>query len=265
MPELTYLSLGWDVQSFTLAAMFALGELPPINLAIHADTGHEAQGTYDHARKWTPWLEKRGLSVVTVQPTDNRVIRTDWSGSVMIPAFTASRDDESSGHIRRQCTGDWKISPSRRYVRSLLGRGQPALGAVRCIMGISLDEWTRMRTADVAYIENSYPLVDMRMTRMDCITWLESHSLDTPPKSACTFCPYHNRAQWQAMKREGGFDWEDALEKDKAIRNSRQGFDLYVHSSRLPLEKAVRIPEDVGAQQLELDMEMPCDGGVCFV
>ena len=51
MPELTYLSLGWGVQSFTLAAMAALGELPPIDLAIHADTGHEAQGTYDHARK----------------------------------------------------------------------------------------------------------------------------------------------------------------------------------------------------------------------
>ena len=42
MPEITYLSLGWGVQSWTIAAMAALGELPPIDLAIHADTGHEA-------------------------------------------------------------------------------------------------------------------------------------------------------------------------------------------------------------------------------
>ena len=42
MPEITYLSLGWGVQSWTIAAMAALEELPPIDLAIHADTGHEA-------------------------------------------------------------------------------------------------------------------------------------------------------------------------------------------------------------------------------
>ena len=263
MPELTYLSLGWGVQSFTLAAMYTLGDLPPIDLAIHADTGHEAHGTYDHARKWTPWLEERGLPVVTVQPPNNSVLRSDWSDSVMVPAFTTSREDGSRGQIRRQCTGNWKISPSRRYVRSLLSQGRPVPGAVHCVMGISLDEWTRMRTADVAYIENVYPLVDMRMTRMDCVTWLESHSLDVPPKSACVFRPYHSAQQWKNLKRQGGPDWEHALEIDESIRDSRQGFDLYVHPGRLPLEEAVRIPEDVGAQQLEL--EMPCDGGVCFV
>ena len=43
MPDLTYLSLGWGVQSFTLAAMVALEEVPPIVLAIHADTPHEKE------------------------------------------------------------------------------------------------------------------------------------------------------------------------------------------------------------------------------
>jgi hypothetical protein len=33
----TAISLGWGVQSFTLAAMVALGELPPVDVAIHAD------------------------------------------------------------------------------------------------------------------------------------------------------------------------------------------------------------------------------------
>jgi hypothetical protein len=87
--------------------------------------------------------------------------------------------------------------------------------------------------------------------------------LDAPPKSACVFCPYHSAQQWKNLKRQGGHDWEHALEIDESIRDSRQGFDLYVHNARAPLEEAVRIPEDVGAQQLEL--EMPCDGGVCFV
>jgi len=38
------LSLGWGVQSFTLAAMVALGDLEPVDVAIHADTTHEANG-----------------------------------------------------------------------------------------------------------------------------------------------------------------------------------------------------------------------------
>ena len=57
-PEITFLSLGWGVQSFTIAAMAVLKEIAPIDLAVHADTGHEAQGTYDHARRWTAWLEE---------------------------------------------------------------------------------------------------------------------------------------------------------------------------------------------------------------
>lgn len=48
------ISLGWGVQSFTLAAMSALGELPAVDVAIHADTTHEASGTYAFAARWTP-------------------------------------------------------------------------------------------------------------------------------------------------------------------------------------------------------------------
>ena len=58
---LRVLSLGWGVQSWTLAAMIALKELPLVDYAVHADTTHEHEGTYAHAAKWTPWLEERGV------------------------------------------------------------------------------------------------------------------------------------------------------------------------------------------------------------
>ncbi len=54
------LSLGWGVQSFTLAAMAALGEIEQPDVAIHADTTHESRDTYQFAREWIPWLEARG-------------------------------------------------------------------------------------------------------------------------------------------------------------------------------------------------------------
>ena len=263
MPELTYLSLGWGVQSWTIAAMVALGDLPPIDLAIHADTGHEPQRTYDHAAKWTPWLEERGLTVVTVKPVNQQVIREDWGiGSVHIPAFTLAKSDGSHGQIRRQCTKHWKLQPIRAHLRTLLSP-RPAPGAVECWQGISLDEYSRMRSSDVKYIENVYPLVDRRMSRGDCIAWLQGKGLDVPPKSSCVFCPYHSLSAWRDLKAQGGPDWDKAVYVDQNIRARRNDFRLFVHPARQPLEEAVRIPSDYGAEQLELGI--PCDGGVCFV
>ncbi len=260
---LRIISLGWGVQSFTLAAMTALEELPPVDFAVHADTTHEAEGTYAHAAKWTPWLEERGVKVVTVQGTRTDVVQKVNVTKVIIPAFT-SADDGKQGQVRRQCTGDWKINPIRRFIRSQIGKPTP--GSVQSLQGISLDEWQRMRTSDVKYIENVYPLVDARISRAGCIAWLNSHGLDVPPKSACTFCPYHSLGMWRAMKQRGGPDWSKAVIIDSNIRNKRMkgaGLLLYVHPARLPLEEAVNIPEDHGAKQLELDM--PCDSGACWV
>ena len=264
-PLLVYLSLGWGVQSWALAAMIALGYLPPIDIALHSDTGHEARGTYDHARKWTPWLEERGVPVTTLHPENNLVVRHDWgnSSSVQIPAFTLGRQTGSEGTIKRQCTRHWKIIPIRRHLRSLLPPGRPRDGAVIPLQGISLDEWQRMKDSDVRYIVNRYPLVDLRMTRMDCVAWLQQQGLDVPPKSACTFCPFHSRREWQDLKERGGPDWQRAVEIDELVRHQRDLHDLFVHPARKPLEQAVRIPRDDGAEQLE--MEIPCDGGACFV
>ena len=63
----------------TLAAMSALGDLPPVDVAIHADTTHERSATYAYAQRWTPWLEARGVRVVTVRNPTVRII-TDRSG-----------------------------------------------------------------------------------------------------------------------------------------------------------------------------------------
>ena len=65
-PKLKVISLGWGVQSWVLAAMSALGELPKVDYAIHSDTQWEYEGTYKFAKEWTPWLEERGVKVATV-------------------------------------------------------------------------------------------------------------------------------------------------------------------------------------------------------
>ncbi len=261
-PVLRVLSLGWGVQSWTLAAMAALGEIPWVDYAIHADTTHEVSGTYAHAEKWTPWLEEHGVKVVTVYGRRADVVREDWSNSVMIPAFTTDLETGSRGKVKRQCTDDWKIAPIRKFLRTVIGKTRP--GAVEMVMGISFDEWVRMRTSNVAYITNSYPLVNHRITRAGCISWLNSHHLEIPVKSGCVFCPYHGIAAWQRLKRAGGSNWETAVEVDAAIRDKRPKYQLFVHPARVPLPQAIDIPEDHGARQMSLE-DVPCDGGVCFV
>ena len=268
MNQLRVLSLGWGVQSWTLAAMAALGDIPKIDVAVHSDTTHEASGTYAHAKKWTPWLEARGIPVVTVKADNPDVIRQEHGNSVIIPAFTVSATGKR-GQVRRQCTNRWKIQPIRRYMRTLLPPN-PKPGSVDLVLGISWDEALRMRTSDIKYAVNSFPLVDQRIKRSDCITYLQNNGLDVPPKSACVFCPYHSRDGWRELKRQGGSDWNRAVAVDSNIRNKQAkkgaGWALFIHPFREPLEKAIQIPEDVGAKQLMLgDGDPTCDSGFCFM
>ena len=84
------ISSGWGVQSMCMQGMVAFGELEPITAAIHADTGHERQATYEFAARWTPWLEDHGVHIVTVSnPT---------------PRITTDRQGGKSGYPRLRMT-----------------------------------------------------------------------------------------------------------------------------------------------------------------
>ena len=248
------ISLGWGVQSFTLAAMSALGDLEPVDVAIHADTTHETSGTYAFAERWTPWLEERGVRVVTVRDAAQAATVTEFKTD--IPAFTDTPGG-SGGMLRRQCTGRWKIGPMRKWLQSNR-YGKP----VEQWLGISLDEFQRMKDSDVKYIAHRWPLIEQRMTRWDCQRYLERHGLEVPPKSACVFCPYHNMAVWREMKATGGADWQKAVEVDEAIRKVRPPYDLFLHPARIPLvDVDLRSEQDKG--QLSL-WDAECSG-ICGV
>lgn len=229
MEPMKVLSLGWGVQSFTLAAMVALGELEPIDVALHADTTHEAAGTYEFARLYTPLLEENGVKVVTV--SDAQPLPIIASAKTDIPAFTAT-DSRNGGMLRRQCTESWKIRPMRKWLQANR-QGRP----VEQWIGISLDEVQRMKDSDVKYIMHRWPLIERRMTRNDCMTWLERNGFMRPQKSACVFCPFHDTRAWHDMKKAGNGDWKKAVDVDRAIRKVRPPYDLFLHPARIPLTK----------------------------
>ncbi len=268
------ISLGWGVQSFALAAMSALGVLPKVAAALHANTTHERSETYGFAKRWTPWLEERGVRVVTVSDrpqfpsgkgifipsfTNQAPVVNEW-GNPDIPVHVLHSDGLPAGMLRRQCTQRWKIKPIRRWLQAHREKQQ-----VEQWLGITLDEVTRMRVSDVKYQVLTYPFIEMLdrpWTRMMVMHWLQDNGLEIPVKSSCIFCPYHDRATWREIQRSGNGDWEKAVVIDEAIREKRPGHLCYLTAARKPLVDCdFRSQEDHG--QLTL-WDEECQG-MCFL
>ena len=97
----------------------------------------------------------------------------------------------------------------------------------------------RARPARLAWQVNRHPLLEKRMTRSDCLQWLNEQGYSTPPKSACTFCPYRSDENWRLLKKSDPEGFQQAVEIDETIRNGGhmaiRRNKLFVHRSLKPL------------------------------
>lgn len=272
MTDLRYLSLGAGVQSTALLVMSNLGlrGCPKADVAIFADTQDEPQFVYDHLA----WLEK--WSKIPIQRVtagrlsdafmDGRDYKTpkERKQFVSFPAFTNGAD---GGMLRRQCTREFKIAPIEKKVRALLGygKGQRISGKAIAMLGISLDEASRMRESRTPWIENTYPLIDSRMTRADCLKLIVANGIPIPKKSACVFCPYHDDYYWRELKEQHPKEFERAAKFDAAIRNTTTGGikeQIFLHRSLVPLSEIDF--SDPYKNQINM-FENDCESGVCGV
>ena len=242
------LSLGAGVQSSTLALMAAAGEIGPMpDCAIFADTQAEPAAVYKHL----DWLCSGVLPFPVHRVTEGslllRIGKTTGKGqwpNMPIPAFLSAADGSRAGLANRSCTRDFKLRPIRRKQRELVGltmRRSPITPIVEEWIGISRDEAHRMKPSRDLWVESRWPLIEAGMSRQDCLAWIEKHGYPRPPKSSCTFCPFHGRAQWEAIKADPEA-WAQAVEVDLRIRNLWHGRvpgELFLHGSLRPLEDAV--------------------------
>lgn len=235
--------------------------------AIFSDTGAEPRKVYE----WLAWLETQlpfPVHHVSAGSLLETVLSRGPQRFVQAPFFTKFSGE--IGMTRRQCTREFKIEPIGKKIRELIGlvprQRAPKTVAVRQIIGISLDEIHRIKVSDQPYIEYVYPLIERRMTRMHCLDWMRAHGYPEPPKSACTFCPYHDSALWRDMKLNDPESFAQAVEMDRHIRtpgatvNRQMNGELYVHRSCKPLEEVdFSSAEDMG--QLNLwGFGNECDG-----
>ena len=253
-----FLSLGGGVQSFTLALLVKEGLVPPVDAAIFADTQWEPYWVYEQI-EWLKSIVPFPILNVTAGNLREDLVNSYQTGDRFssIPAFTPN------GIGRRQCTNEYKIVPINRKKRELLGlkKGEKSKGLMcETLIGISLDECQRMRDSVEKWNKNTYPLIDLGMSRNDCLTWLKKNNYPIPRKSSCIGCPFHSNSEWRQIKDDPDL-WADACEIDHLIRDgSIRNLKLpqYLHSDRIPLSEVdLSTPEERG--QLNL-FENECFG-----
>ena len=251
MNDLTILSLGAGVQSTTVALMAAARLIEPMpDAAIFADTGWEPRGVYDNLR-WLTTELPYPVKVVSARRTIRQDI-IDGVNSTGQPFLTIPariiNPDGSKGLSRRQCTAEYKIRPITQGIRSLLGVApkERVDNNVRVEewFGISTDEAIRMRDSKFHYIDNRYPLIELNMSRNDCLAWLRQHYPDqATPRSACVGCPFRTNEEWIHLRDDDPDGFQDAVDIDYLIREPDYPDATigtpYLHSSYKPLDIAV--------------------------
>ncbi|MFF0725177.1 hypothetical protein [Streptomyces sp. NPDC004134] len=252
------------MQSTALLLLAAEGRLPKWDAAIFADVGWEPKSVYDHLdRLCREVAEPAGIPVYRVRHKPRgggeRIsgnLRADSltpGAFVRMPVFVRNREGSGAAMVRRQCTDEYKVKPVKAKIRALLGYPHPtpvpAGVFVEQAIGISRDEFTRAKDADVRYLRNVFPLLDLDgaadgrpgWTRTDCLRYLRAHGWGQTPKSACIGCPFHGNRQWRELRDEHPQEWADAVDFDRQLRTLQlRGIKEapYLHRSLIPLERA---------------------------
>ncbi len=211
-------SSGMGTQSIAILVLIKQNRLPQPDLIVFADTGREAQTTWDYMNNYILDMYPK-IHVIPHEMA--RVDLFEKKGYPLIPLFTRT------GKFPTYCSNEWKRNVIRRYLRSC--------GVEKCEMwfGMSLDEIDRMRISDVKWIANHYPLIfDVPMRRHESIKLVEDYGLPTPPRSRCWMCPNQTDESWLDLTPR---DMQKAIELEREIRKRDNG--LWLHRSLTTLDK----------------------------
>ena len=173
-----------------------------------------------------------------------------------VPAFVTKPNGEK-GPLWRTCTADYKLAPLEAHAKKLaaIKRGQKTIGVVQWI-GISLDEAHRMKPSRLPWAKNRWPLIDAGMKRHDCLLWMEAKGYPRPPRSACSYCPFHSDAEWRRLRDDEPEAFAQAVDFERRLQAASAEADCHVgrvtlHRSGLNLDE-VDFSTDIERGQGEL-------------
>lgn len=226
----TVWSCGGGVQSTAIAAMIREGRIPKPDLALMTDTGYERDATMEHVRmRLIPELAQVGVTLHILKTTDygsNALM--DKDGFVAIPAYKRGADGEVV-KLGTRCSMKWKLATTFRWLH------QQGVKIAENWVGISSDEARRARVSDRRWITLRYPLVEMGLSREDCLWLIANHGWPQPHRTSCVFCPQQNDASWAFTKGRYPQEWARVIAAEAMIQQSAP--QVYLHRSLQPIDQ----------------------------
>jgi len=238
----TVISYGGGVQSTALVVLSLL-EGWDVDDVVHVDLmDAESPATREYVARFRDWLRQEHGRDITI------IERNMYRDMLDNPGFTPVpwRARDGSFMLLRQCTRQYKVAPLQRYLYDRYPGD-----CIRLMLGISVDEFHRMRDSSAARIEHVYPLVDARLTRWQCREIIERAGLAVPSKSSCWFCPYRSSASQLALVRH----YPRLREMARALED------------RINADRRRRGRDEVVVLRADTDVEQGdfCEAGFCDV
>jgi len=237
----TVISYGGGVQSTALVVL-AMCERWPIDEVVHVDLlDAESPATREYVARFREWLQREYGCDITV------IERNMYQDMLDNPGFTPVpwHGRREKFMLSRQCTRQYKVQPLQRYLYDKYD------GRIGLMLGISVDEYHRMRDSSAARIEHVYPLVDRRLTRWQCRDIIERAGLAVPWKSSCWFCPFRSVvSQWALVQRYPDLVGMASLLED-----------------RINAERRRRGQDEIAVLRVDMSAEQEdfCEAGFCDV
>lgn len=256
------ISLGGGVQS-TVLVLMALESIIPCDEIIFCDLGNELPETYENINRLQALCE--GKIEFTILHTCNIIehVRNQYDSQrpsghfVAIPVFATNTTTGQRSQLRRQCTHRWKIAPVRRHLRERYKK-------CRLGLGISIDEASRMRDSDVRWCQNWYPLIDISMSRRDCIEFLKQRNYPVPARSSCIICPYRSIKSWQGIAKRHPALFDEACKVDELIRipkrEMKRPTKFWLNYKCMPLRDLVQLQLQLQFDDDETGEQSECTG-----
>jgi hypothetical protein len=242
-PALSAFSFGGGVQSMAALCLAKRGVLH-YKYFIFSDVGDDSEnpGTVKYLNEIAiPYAKNNGLNIVKTnrvnwegkpQTLMERILRTERSIDIPVRGKTGKPG-------ARKCTGDFKVKPVANWMRSM-GANEVNKGIIG--VGISIDEWQRMKPSQLKYITNEYPLVDLEISREDCVRIIQEEGLPVPPKSSCWFCSFHKISHWVNLKNDDPELFSKVVNFEKFLQNRCDSLgrnQVYITQFAKPIEQAV--------------------------
>jgi hypothetical protein len=261
-------SCGGGVQSTACLVLAAQGKIP-YRTFIFANVGDQAESplTIKYINEvLKPYAQENDIQWVDTSISSNneqkrdlytQLLRTDIK-SIGIPVHL-----KGSGPAHRDCTAEYKIRPIAKWMRANANGG--ILGK-----GISTDEPHRATPSrETDCYTSTYPLIDLGISRSDCLVIAKEAGLPQPPKSSCWFCPFKTTDQWTIMRREMPILFEQASDLEDKLNEKRMQLgkdEVYLSGvgARRSLRLREVIPDQLGLFPEWLDEQDGCESGYCM-